>query len=290
VTDLSVVQRGDRLLIRFTAPALTTEDLGIRSFSRADVRAGAVVQPFSMESWESAATVVTAPVPEPGGVATAEAPVAAWRDREVLVAVRLVSTRGREADWSNPVTLTPRAPLPVPAVIAAPHAEGVQVRWPAAQGAKYRVRRQAEGAAEPVEVATVDEPVYMDKAVDIGKSYTYNVQSFAGLIESEVSSPVRVTMRDEFAPKPPSGLTVVAGLNSIELVWERNAESDLGGYRVHRAEGSAEFIVLADAVEAVAYSDRQVEPGGTYRYRVTALDKSGNESESSLTVEATTAK
>lgn len=280
ITDLEVVQRGDKLLLRFTAPAVTTEQLPIREFERVDLRIGPPAP--SMETWEPVSTAVPLAVPVPGATVTAEAPASQWSGREVLVAVRLVSTRGREADWSNSVVLTPRTPLPTPVPVATPHPDGVQVRWDEIPGAKYRVRK------EPDEVAVVDKGVYVDTAVELGKTYTYSVQAVAGLIESEVSKPVTITARDEFAPKPPSGVTVVAGANSVELAWERNAAPDLGSYRVYRADGAGEFKVLADAVEALAYSDRQVESGRTYRYQITAVDRSGNESEPSATIEATT--
>ena len=280
VTDLAVVQRGDKLLFRFTTPGVTTEQLAVRSFDRLDLRIGPAAP--SMEAWQSAATPVPLSVPEPGAAVTAEAPAATWRGREVMVAVRTAGHTGRESDWSNSVVLTPRAPLPSPVAKAAPHAEGIQLQWQETPGAKYRVRKGTDV------IATVDRPSYLDTAAELGKSYTYDVQAFAGLVESEVSNPVTVTARDEFAPKAPSGLTVVAGAASIELAWERNTEPDLGGYRVYRAEAAADFTVLADAVEGLSYSDRQAESGKTYRYRVTAVDRSGNESEPSAVIEAAT--
>lgn len=280
VTDLSVVQRGDKLLLRFTAPAVTTEQLPIRAFERVDLRIGPPAP--SMEAWEPVSTAVPLTVPEPGATITAETPASQWRGREVLVAVRLVSTRGREADWSNSVVLTPRAPLSTPVPVAAGHPDGVQLRWDEVPGAKYRVRKGTE------ELALVEKPSFVDTAVELGKSYTYDVQAFAGLIESEVSRPVTITARDEFAPDPPSGVSVVAGANSVELAWERNIAPDLGSYRVYRADGAGEFKVLADAVDALAYSDRQIESGKAYRYRITAVDRSGNESEPSAIIEAAT--
>ena len=156
------------------------------------------------------------------------------------------------------------------------------MRWQAAEGAKYRIRK---GTGE---VATVEKPTYVDAAVELGKTYTYDVQTVIGLVESEISTPVSITARDTFAPAAPAGLTAVAGVSAIELVWERNTEPDLGGYRVYRAEGAGEFTVLADAVEGLAYSDRQIESGKTYKYRVTAFDRSGNESPPSAVVEVAT--
>ena len=268
VTDLSVVQRGDKLLIRFTAPALTTEQLPIRSFDRLDVRDGP--------------STLLIPVPKPGETVTSEVRATEWLGREVSVTVRLVSNTGREAEWSNAVVLTARAPLPTPAPTAAAHPDGVQIRWQETPGAKYRVRKGTDV------VATAEQPFYIDRAVELGKTYTYDVQAFAGLIESEVSKPVTVTARDDFAPKPPSGVTIVAGAASVELAWDRNTEPDLSSYRVYRAIGSADFTVLADAVEGLSYSDRQIEQGKTYRYRVTATDRSGNESQPSAIAEGAT--
>src|SRR5690606_37136939 len=91
--------------------------------------------------------------------------------------------------------------------------------------------------------------------------------------------------RDIFAPEPPAGLTAVAGLGSIELTWERSTAADLRGYRLYRASGAGEVSLLADAIDGPAYSDRQISPGTTYRFRVTAVDEAGNESEPSATIE-----
>jgi fibronectin type 3 domain-containing protein len=73
---------------------------------------------------------------------------------------------------------------------------------------------------------------------------------------------------------------------SVELSWESNTEPDLAGYRVYRSAGGGAFEKVADVSEIPAYSDHAVERGKTYRYAVTAMDKSGNESGRSATVEA----
>ena len=79
-------------------------------------------------------------------------------------------------------------------------------------------------------------------------------------------------------PAAPAGLRAVASAASIELSWDANSEPDLAGYRVYRSTNGSAFEKIADGNEIPAYSDRAVEAGKTYRYVVTAVDKSGNES------------
>jgi hypothetical protein len=42
---------------------------------------------------------------------------------------------------------------------------------------------------------------------------------------------------------------------------------------------------IAEGLTAPAFSDRDVMPGVTYRYQVSAMDTAGNESEKSASVE-----
>jgi fibronectin type 3 domain-containing protein len=121
----------------------------------------------------------------------------------------------------------------------------------------------------------------------LGKTYAYRAQAVDGPVESGLSEPVSITFEDKFAPRPPSGVTAILGLESIELAWEPNTEPDLAGYRVYRALGSGEFSLLADAVEGPSFSDRMAAASGVHRYRVTAVDRSGNESGPSQVVELT---
>ena len=87
-------------------------------------------------------------------------------------------------------------------------------------------------------------------------------------------------------PAPPAGLNAATAPNSIEISWEGNTEPDLAGYRVYRSTGAGPFEKIGDLV-VPSYSDRAVEHGKTYRYAVSAIDKSGNESARSGPVEAT---
>jgi fibronectin type 3 domain-containing protein len=76
-----------------------------------------------------------------------------------------------------------------------------------------------------------------------------------------------------------------ASAGSIELSWESNDEPDLASYRIYRSVDGGGFERIGE-VSLPAYSDKGVQVGHTYRYQVTAVDQSGNESGRSAVVEA----
>ena len=117
--------------------------------------------------------------------------------------------------------------------------------------------------------------------------YAFYVNSTATLPSPEAV--VQLTSTGEFNVAPPAipaGLTVSAGLGSVELAWERNTEPDFKEYRVYRSEAEGPFAQIAAGLEAPSYSDHNIESGKRYRYRVQALDQAGNASEPSDPVEA----
>jgi len=105
-------------------------------------------------------------------------------------------------------------------------------------------------------------------------------------LESSDSDPLVLTPADTFPPATPQGLVaaVVSGGNEaapeVDLSWSINAETDLAGYHVYRseAENDAGKLVTPDLLLSPAYRDTTVALGHRYWYRVTAVDRSGNES------------
>ncbi len=94
------------------------------------------------------------------------------------------------------------------------------------------------------------------------------------------------------APVAPTGLTAVAQSASIRLDWTANTEEDLASYTIVRAEntdGELAFNTVARNITATAFVDNTVEQGVEYVYKIKAVDKTGNISESSETVIAKTA-
>jgi len=134
------------------------------------------------------------------------------------------------------------APLEPPADVKVEGvASGVRVAWaapPGRPGLTWRVLRGAPDQEKPELLGPSSKPEYVDSTAQFGKTYQYSVQTAmkAGDAEAEsaVSKPVAVAYIDRFPPAVPAGLTAVAGVGSIQLVWNPDTDPDLKGYYMFR--------------------------------------------------------
>lgn len=278
VTDLRAAEYGDQILVQFTIGALTTDGLVLTSVKAVELRITGVDSP----------RILPIPAKAPGPV-DHEFPAKDWVGKQVTLMVRAAGPKGKASDWSNPVTLTVGVPLAAPANLETVlDPKGVRLKWSDSPGSgRYRIFRGL-GDAMPQPLAESVKPEYLDTGVDFGSPYRYFVQALAGeLRQSEISAIVGVTPMDEFPPAVPMGLTAVAGVNSIELAWQPNAEEDLAGYQVYRSTGGGAPERIAGPVESPNFSDRTVEIGKRYSYTITGMDRAGNESAHSAAVEVT---
>lgn len=288
--NLAAVQRGANIVARFTLPTLTTEGVVLTQGVRTDLRIGP--KPggqFNAEAWAAGAKPATAGTTA-NGVAEYRIPAAEWTGKQVAIAVKIAGANGRDAGWSNPATLTVVAPPEPPKDVAAEVVpQGVHLAWHGA-GNAFMIFRRGPDQKEYTTLARVEKPEFVDATVEFGKPYSYAVQSLVkageGEAESELSKEAAITPLDTFPPAAPAGLAAVPSTASIELVWERNTEPNLAGYRVYRASGDGPFERIGDTQELPAYSDRKIEAGKTYRYAVTAVKKNGVESKPSGPVQA----
>jgi len=287
VSDLTVVERGSKIVVRFTVPKLTTEGLPIRDNPEIEIRLGEVPGAgWSLPAWEKSSTRVPARlITVKDGQATALVDTAGLYGKTEVVMARVLGPAGRNIGWSAPVNLTIVPPLPTPEGLAAKDApDAVRLDWHAAAG-QFRVFRSSAAEADWKQIGVADKPFYLDSDIVFGTAYQYQVQAIekAGdaYAESEASNAIPFTPADRFPPAVPAGLTAIPGARTIELVWERNAEKDFAFYRVYR-DGKR----VGDSLTSPAYSDKDAMPGVKYSYRVSAVDTAGNESAQSATAEA----
>lgn len=288
VTDLAVVEQGPNLDLHFTIQNLTTDGLPVKEggIGMVDLRVGPSPPSWNVDQWAAGATSVPVPTPDKPGPVAASLPAAKFIGGEVAVAVRVTNDRGKDAGWSAPKFFTVRMPLADPANFrAAPDPKGVALTWTGAAGAEVRIFRKTEQQPRAVLLATATEANYVDISAEFGKTYQYSIQAQRDGIESDVIGPVTITPQDIFPPAVPSGLTASAGINTLELAWNRNTESDFKEYRVLRSVDGGPFAEIARGLETPVYSDRMVQSGKRYRYEIESVDQGQHVSAPSAPVE-----
>lgn len=78
---------------------------------------------------------------------------------------------------------------------------------------------------------------------------------------------------------PPTNLTATAGNAKVDLTW--TAAADATGYNIKRTTTSGgPYETVASAVYGTSYTDSSVEMGATYYYVVSAINESGESSNS----------
>ncbi len=286
VQDLTAVERGETVFIEFTTPPETTDSVPLRRIGEIDLRAGP-----DAPDWEARATRIDASAPEPGRVRV-ELSAREWAGRDVVLRVRVASSRGRFGEWSNAVRMKIVPPLEIPQdVTGAAAPGGVRLIWKAPPGPVYRIYRRAAAEKEPVLIGTAEGVEFIDTAARYDTPYEYRVEAFMKIGDAEAlserSAPVSVTPDDHFAPAVPSGLTVTAGAGVIQITWDPNPEADLRGYYLYRSASGGEFERTGDLLPTPYYADRAVKSGTQYRYCITAVDQKGNESARTRPGEAT---
>ncbi|MGH9585597.1 MAG: fibronectin type III domain-containing protein [Acidobacteriaceae bacterium] len=245
--------------------------------------------------------------------------------RPLIYTIELENESGRSAGPSNPaITAAGSAPPQILNLSAHAQPDGIVLTWtPTGATETIRIQRalisnEAAAAAkktskspaqpflaakqmvpyqQTLEFTGPDEGRALDPDASLDHTYTYLLQriekaSIEGRTIEVASAPgasITINARDLFPPATPSGLEAVADseAHSIDLSWQPDTEPDLAGYRIYRrAAGSAAAPARIGAVAAgPSFRDTTAQPGRSYQYSVTAVDRDGNESPRSNEVE-----
>ncbi len=141
-------------------------------------------------------------------------------------------------------------------------------------------------------------PEFRDSHFEFGTPYLYTVRTVSqygqDFVESADSAPAVVTPRDIFPPATPTGLEIAVVLATpqspayVELSWAISPEGDLSGYSVYRGESedTPGERISTETLSSPTFRDISVVSGKRYYYRVSAMDRAGNESPPSFAVAA----
>ena len=309
-TDLRAVRKGDRVVLTWTAPSVTTDRQRARSVGPTRICRGleptltlctpvgeAAAQPVAASAQKVSRTYTDSL----GGPLQSDDP-----SSFVTYAIEVLNAGGRSAGLSNQVRVSPVRTLPPPREFAARvTGQGVVLTWandaPPAGSASvhylYRVYRRQEGNTEQIlagQIAAGSEPILTltDSSIEWEKTYEYRAETVTVIarenkpevqVEGDDTPEIKVFADDVFPPAVPAGLQAVSSgpgqKTFIDLVWAPVSDVDLDGYNVYRREeGGAPVKVNAALLKTPAYRDESVVSGKSYLYSVSAVDVRGNES------------
>lgn len=132
-------------------------------------------------------------------------------------------------------------------------------------------------------VENFKESAYIDSTVVEGRLYTYRIVAtdLLGNRSNGVTQNVRTEIKpDETPPEVIEEVLPTVGNGNIRLTWEESTDESLLGYNVYvnGVKHNDEII------KGNSYTVKDLENGKEYIFTVTAVDKAGNESESSKVV------
>jgi fibronectin type 3 domain-containing protein len=212
--------------------------------------------------------------------------------------VRALSVRGGVSPMSDEVRIAPLLSLAIPKDLEAQGFDSsVKLSWAPIttrmDGSRYDgfvgynlYRGTEKGRYD--DLSLNKEPLrtnsFKDATVANDKTYYYMVRSVDSPAlpwkESLDSEEVSATPRDMTPPARPTGLTVVPGVGRAFLTWNENKEPDLAGYHVYRStvSGKAYERLTTKVLNRTTFSDETAKQGLVYYYKITAMDRAGNES------------
>lgn len=91
--------------------------------------------------------------------------------------------------------------------------------------------------------------------------------------------PVGLVTIDTTPPASPKKLKTVGRDGLVILDWAKNSEADLVGYRIYRSQTPLTGFAFLDSTEFNRYKDEGVANFRKHYFRISAVDRAGNESE-----------
>ncbi len=312
VDNLSAVRKGDRVVLSWSPPAVTTDHQAIRWPTTTLVCrvlnqfpinvCGEVVKQIKSSELASALPAARRPMVSFEDVLP---PQLIGSQNQATYAIE-VDEPARPGSPDCPTRcvswLAPTAPPPT-GFHATLDAQGPLLQWNVAAtpepapGISYRLRiyRRARARNEFAMVGELPYRLGQDEARDSGfeweQEYDYKIAAVTVLavpgkpvieVEGNDSNLVHLRVHDTFPPAVPSGLQAVFSSVGqkpfIDLTWAPNTESDLAGYIVYRRSEGSSFVAVSSApIKAPAWRDNDVHPGQRYYYTVAAVDVRDNQ-------------
>ena len=275
---LSVRMSGDHLLLSWSVRP--TRPTGIEIFGRED------------QADEFERLFLSPPLEH-------EEEIASWVDMNVEEGktyhyyLRTIGENYLRSESSDTVTYTyddttpPSAPTGLTAV---GEPDGIKVAWaknPESDVVGYEVERSSNAGylnRTLLNGAMIEGLTWEDNvASNVETTFGYVVYALdRNFNRSKPSAMVYAAMPDIVAPQQPIITRLEAGNDTVELAWTASPDRDLASWTIYRADDDGPFKKIGSPL-GQSVSFRDIPPSnGRYRYAVSAVDSTGNESPRSL--------
>lgn len=155
-----------------------------------------------------------------------------------------------------------------PTVEAKNNSKSIRVEWEDTANGDYTVYRKTSANGKWKEIKTLYDDCFDDINVENGKTYYYMVSTANGI---KSANEVKITY-----VKPTSISGASLGEKSINIKWKKNSAADY--YIVYKYKGTKwKEVYRTEDAGTVKYTDKDVETGKKYSYKVCVV-KNGSKS------------
>lgn len=131
-------------------------------------------------------------------------------------------------------------------------------------------------------------PRYIDNSVDQDTTYFYKLSATdRSGNESDQSSEIEVTtdfLTDVYPPTIPIFISAISSSLEIALTWSASTDNvEVEHYNIYRSQNNSLFNLVGSS-STTTYADSELPIGPNFYYKLSAVDTSGNESETSSTI------
>ena len=280
VSDLRVIQVGDRFQLMFSLPTSQVREVEIYRLCDSQL------------AFEEQAELLVGMAPDR---------LTPYRDtgqflhqdrlevnQSCRYGIRFVSRRGGRSPFSNLVQSQPIYPAQPPTQLTSQvQQDQISVRWkPPTENIDGSRPAHVEGYLVNSE-HFVSRPEHVDLEFQFEEVQSYQMQTVSrrgeALVLSDFSETLTLVPKDTFPPSVPQGLTILSVQGRVQLAWDANDDKDLRGYFVYRGTDQNHLEKSSLLITINTYLDESTTAGRTFYYRVSATDRAGNESPQSET-------
>lgn len=195
--------------------------------------------------------------------------------------------KGTRGDASNTFAVKWENPPDVPRGVTVSVDDGmVELKWQREDGCFYNVYRYDNNAYPlfALNQNRLSAGSFMDVGVLNNREYTYEVRKvkkIGGVFREGEGVKINAVPVDKTPPRRPEMVTTAKKGNAVFIAWKENADKDLAGYNIYRIVGDTKERINKDPIKETSFFDSKIHDERFVSYCVTALDRTGNESEPS---------